>query len=279
MAEQQEIKQPKNKYFHIILNMADDDLDPYEYRLLGHYIRVGVTFEGTRTTARITKMSVGKVVSTRNTLEAKGFIRMEKPESQADTVRITVVDRMQENITRYCSPDEHSVQDMNTKRSPDEQKKNSSKKNQEENNAGYAAIPEQSPRILKEQTAKPYYDAIVVVFNLHGGRNANMEKMLQGVAIDKAHKPYNMPSPVLLDELQLWDVWRKRKYPHISILQSPEKVQSSILEYRAEIAKQSVATPTSSNGTNAAPDSASIALAMAQYSQQIRREEMNNGTK
>lgn len=129
MSENQAITQPKNKYFHMMLNMADDDLDVYEYRLLGHYIRVGETFEGTRTTAKKTKMSLGKVVSTRNALEQKGYIRMDKPETQADTVKVHIVDRMRENIERYCSPDEHPVQDMNTRRSPDERKKNTEKKN------------------------------------------------------------------------------------------------------------------------------------------------------
>lgn len=135
MAERQSIKQPDNKYFHIMLNMADDDLDVYEYRLLGHYIRVGETFEGTRTTAKKTKMSLGKVVSTRNALETKGYIRMEKPETQAETVKIFIIDRMAENVARFskeCSPDEHPVQDMNTRRSPGERKKNTDKKNHKE---------------------------------------------------------------------------------------------------------------------------------------------------
>ena len=51
---------PPGKYFTMLLNMADDDLDPFEYRLLGHYIRVcgagkdGSCFETTRTTAQKT---------------------------------------------------------------------------------------------------------------------------------------------------------------------------------------------------------------------------------
>ena len=30
---------PENRYFHQMLNMAEDELNPYEYRLLGHYLR------------------------------------------------------------------------------------------------------------------------------------------------------------------------------------------------------------------------------------------------
>lgn len=149
MAENQEIKQHENKYFHIILNMADDDLDVYEYRLLGHYIRVGLTYEGTRTTANKTKMSVGKVVSTRNKLEEKGYITMQKPETQADTVIVTIVDRMAENVARYSkerSSGEQGVHIVNTRRSSGERKKNNSKKNQEEHIADEPQVAQKADK-------------------------------------------------------------------------------------------------------------------------------------
>jgi DNA-binding MarR family transcriptional regulator len=132
--ETQAIQQPKNQYFHIMLNMADDELDPYEYRLLGHYIRVGVTFESVRTTAEKTKMSVGMVVKTRNRLEQKGYIRLEAPENANDTITVRVIDRMQENVSKYAerSPHEQPVHHMNAECSPHEPKKNTTKKNQEE---------------------------------------------------------------------------------------------------------------------------------------------------
>lgn len=28
-----------HRYFHQMLNMAEDELDPFEYRILGHYVR------------------------------------------------------------------------------------------------------------------------------------------------------------------------------------------------------------------------------------------------
>ena len=53
---------PFSKYFTMMLNMADDDLNPYEYRLLAHYVRIGGdVYETTKTTAMKTKMSSGKV--------------------------------------------------------------------------------------------------------------------------------------------------------------------------------------------------------------------------
>lgn len=108
-----------DEYFHILPNMYDDDLDPYEYRLIGHYKRVGVTYEGVRKTALKTQMSVGKVTSTRRSLEAKMLIRVEMltrkemkdrgfkiPERNPnDKVKITVTfvcDVMVQNIARYA---------------------------------------------------------------------------------------------------------------------------------------------------------------------------------
>jgi len=106
------------KYFTIMLNMADDDLDPYQYRLLAHFKRVcgkdGKCFQGTRRIAKVCQMSVGKVVSTRRELEQLGYIKIvERPDS---TLLITIVDRMRENIERYAkrSQDEQSVQVVNS---------------------------------------------------------------------------------------------------------------------------------------------------------------------
>jgi hypothetical protein len=110
------------KYFHVMLNMADDDLDPYQYRLLGHYKRVcgkkGACWESTRTTAKITRMSVGKVSKTRLELESLGYIHME--ERANDTLRITMIDRMADNVARYVerSPDEQGVHEVNTAFTP-----------------------------------------------------------------------------------------------------------------------------------------------------------------
>jgi hypothetical protein len=118
-AQQQISTPPDSKYFHRMLNMADDDLGPYEYRLLGHYIRVGDCWEGVRKTAKTTRMSVGKVVSTRNELEKSGYIHVEHREQ--DTCLVTVIDRMAENVARYAfttrtgrSPGEQGVHVVNT---------------------------------------------------------------------------------------------------------------------------------------------------------------------
>lgn len=99
---------PSNKYFHQMLNMADDDLNPYEYRLLGHYIRVcggsGKCWEAAKTTASICQMSKPKMLKTRKALEDRGYIRVETSGGgRKRTTRITIVDRMMDNIQRYTS--------------------------------------------------------------------------------------------------------------------------------------------------------------------------------
>lgn len=108
----------ENKYFSLMLHMADDDLNPYQYRLLGHYRRVcgdsGTCWESTDTTAEKCKMSAGKVVSTRRELAALGYIHIEE-RGNNETLLITVMDRMSENVARYSqhSPYEQGTHVMN----------------------------------------------------------------------------------------------------------------------------------------------------------------------
>ena len=67
--------------FHSIPHEDDDLLDPFQYRLMGHYRRVwsergGVCEETTRETAEVCRMSVGKVVQVRRQLAEMGRIRL-----------------------------------------------------------------------------------------------------------------------------------------------------------------------------------------------------------
>lgn len=92
------------KYFHIILNMADDDLDPFEYRLLGHYRRVcgddGYCNEAIETTAKRCRMSLAKARTTRKALRKQGYIRFDD-KTAGVTLNVTLVNRMEENVKRY----------------------------------------------------------------------------------------------------------------------------------------------------------------------------------
>jgi hypothetical protein len=120
------------KYFAPMLHMDDDDLDPYQYRLLGHYRRVcgandGACTESTRTTATNAKMSVGKVSAARKELAELGRINVTETKK---TLHITLNDCWLENITRYsaCSPHEQKEDDSC---SPGETKNNKSKEEQQ----------------------------------------------------------------------------------------------------------------------------------------------------
>jgi len=130
--ENQEIKHEstEKKYFHMMLNMADDDLDPYEYRLLGHYVRLTKCFESTRTTAEKCKMSIGKVAETRRTLQDKGYIKIDENKTP---LHITIIDRWFENVQRYQNPKPTECSPHEQQCSPHERHliKNSLKKKKE----------------------------------------------------------------------------------------------------------------------------------------------------
>lgn len=92
------------RYRTEIPNMADDELDPFQYRLYAHYKRVcgadgGECFEAVRTTAEKTRMSNEKVISTRQWLGDNGWIELEK--RAKGTFRITIIDCWHKNTVRY----------------------------------------------------------------------------------------------------------------------------------------------------------------------------------
>lgn len=91
------------KYRTELPNLYDDaGLDVYEYRLLGHYKRVGTCTESIKTTAEKCDMSEGKVSECRQSLYDKGFIEAVKvPVPNGFSYRINVVDKWMENFAMY----------------------------------------------------------------------------------------------------------------------------------------------------------------------------------
>lgn len=165
---------PFGKYFHVMLNMADDDLNPYQYRLLGHYRRVcgdnGACWESTRTTAKKCKMSTGKVSSTRKELETTGYIHLQYRDD--DTCFITLVDRMAENIQRYCSPHEQPVHHMNGSVHQVKQRiTNEEKPNKKDIAPGGA-----KSTAKKERARDLYVDAITQAFGYNPPTKAELKK-------------------------------------------------------------------------------------------------------
>ena len=81
--------------FHIVPNIADDELDLYEYRLYGHYVRVcgeqsAACSESTRATAAACGFSVGAVAQVRRRLAEKGYIRLHETAEAGGSKRVTV---------------------------------------------------------------------------------------------------------------------------------------------------------------------------------------------
>ena len=114
------------KYRIELPNLYDDaDLDPYEFRLLAHYKRVGTCWESTATTAAKCKMSVGKVSEARRSLQDKGFINIQDEPSDYGTIQITVKDVWAQNFEKYAqrSHSEHDRSPHERRRSPHETKK------------------------------------------------------------------------------------------------------------------------------------------------------------
>jgi len=98
---QQAISAPDlRKYRTELPNLIDDmKLDPYAFRLLVHYYRIGNCWESTRTTAKLCQMSVGKVSETRRILARKKLIHLE--DEGSGTLKIHVVDIWPQNFSHY----------------------------------------------------------------------------------------------------------------------------------------------------------------------------------
>lgn len=130
MSEEQVISDPSDlrKYRTELPNLYDDSgLNLFEYRLLGHYKRVGKCTESIETTAKKCGMSEGKVSETRMSLKENGWITLERVamdngENGRYRFVVRVVDRWIENFARYSglSPDEIAEQLKKASPSPRE---------------------------------------------------------------------------------------------------------------------------------------------------------------
>lgn len=198
----------EHKYFHKMLNMAEDDLDPFEYRLLAHYVRWSNLrkrkVEGYKKTAHLCKMSPSKLLQARQALIDKGYIKHTAP-TAAQANRgiggtVVIVDRWLENIERYSEPSlKMDKVDDKPGLNIDKKKERSTGKKEDsasQNDAGSAANETDPPRTDKPKSSKApdlWYDNILAVWNLHQGGNTDMRKFLEGKATKKGWKEYNPP--------------------------------------------------------------------------------------
>lgn len=212
------------KYYHTMLNMSDDDLDVYEYRLLGHYQRVcgsaghGSCWESTRTTATKTKISIGKVSAVRKSLQDKGYISITTEHDKADTLLIMIIDRWAENIMRYNkennierSPHEQGVHHMNIERSPHETKNNHIRKTNEEKESPLNPPDGESEAVKDSDISSTALNDMKQAVKQHlkqynPRQQENVAKILLGVAKGK-NVDFNISKPITPYMLDVFVTW------------------------------------------------------------------------
>jgi hypothetical protein len=97
------------EYFHILPNLADEELDPYQYRLFRHYVRVcgahnKPCYESVRTTAEKCKMSHAPVIETRRQLAELGYLKLHPLQIEHQKrVIITLLDYWPRNMAYFVS--------------------------------------------------------------------------------------------------------------------------------------------------------------------------------
>lgn len=112
MSDTQDIRDDGSlkKYRTELPNIYDDDVpDPYEFRVLAHYKRVGRCTESTTTTSKKCGMSRPQLIKTRDKLAADGWIALEKHDlgkGQFSYI-VTIKDKWPENFERYSHLSPH----------------------------------------------------------------------------------------------------------------------------------------------------------------------------
>lgn len=231
---------PARKYFTQMLNMAEDDLDPFQYRLLAHYIRWydGKPYpESIRQTASATKMSVNKVQSALDELSALGYLEVYRPTQQearnGATIKVKVIDRWMENINRYQrKPVSNSTQAVSEKTQGcikndtppvlnmiclEEQKKE-----EQEPITRKSAKGSKTPTIPAEQM-NPMKDALVEAF---GWSWKNMTKTESGIIQSTAKEL--CAAGFEADRVASFHAWCKAKFTTFT----PRVMATHLSEYR-----------------------------------------------
>lgn len=256
--ERYESESHPGKYWTMMLNMADDDLGPYEYRLLAYYVRwssKGPKTEGIRTTADKCQMSPQRVTEARDELVRTGYIRYIPP-TKVDKARgiggtVIVIDRMDENVARYHRVKEIAreengrvqnsihdrVQNSVQSEEPSTEEQTTSASNDDAEKSTDKPLPA-TPKPKGAKAPDPWYDNILAVWGLHAGGNGDMRKFLEGRAVKKGWKEYNPPPGyTLIDagEICSFARWyRSTKQggkQGLSMVAERGKLQSAIMEW------------------------------------------------
>lgn len=131
------------KYFAMIPHIADEDLDPYEYKLYGHYVRVcgannNPCIESERVTAEKCKMSRNKFRDARDSLAKKGYISYTPGEpdtlgQKGKAAEVVLNDMWLQNAQRFQTTSGSNIDrtGSNMNRSPADTGSNMNQKNKE----------------------------------------------------------------------------------------------------------------------------------------------------
>ncbi len=132
------------KYRTELPNLVDDmQLDPYSFRLLVHYYRVGNCWESVRTTAKRCCMSVGKVSQVRRELARRGLIEVK--ELAGGNLSIRVRDIWPENFAHFAKSRTSSKVKTKAKRKPISEQDGKQRQNLQQAAADFERISQLSP--------------------------------------------------------------------------------------------------------------------------------------
>lgn len=260
------------KYFHMMLNMADDDLNPYQYRLLGHYLRWaghgGEITQGIRETAKVTQMSVNKIRSTREELVRLGYLKVFTP-TKDEQIRgmatlIVVVDRWAENVARYAHPvsnmthppvsnmiqvsaqtcvkyDTPPVSNMTpmnnyTEELKEQERTLSATADGDPFKTFIEGLPiEDDPAPKPERPRDPIFDAIAETWKITaGGMIGQIKAMMLGKAKKGEWAACNFEPPATAEEITAFGRWYKAEADGLSLPTAPMKIQKWFYQYREQ---------------------------------------------
>lgn len=194
------------KYRTEIPNMADDELDPFQFRLYSHYKRVcggksGTCWETVRTTSEKTKMCTNKVLEVRQWLADNGWIALEQQPN--GRYHITIIDRWAENFARYAptsnvqpvsyseQPVSYSEQDLSHIQN---QRSNSFKKELEKKGDS-ASVPARQP-----QQPLPSAPVQETYFGLPNPRHRQSRSVVAENMVEACELGLSMPAFTALSE-------------------------------------------------------------------------------
>ena len=206
-------------------------LTPYEgwvyMAILKHANRqTGVAFPGMATLVKICCMSKMQIIRAIKSLEKKGIIEVERDSKPVEG------EKRERKANHYTvvslAGSNHQLPGVVTT-SDNNQSKETKVKEQEK------TLPNGNGNHSND-----WYDAIKQVWGYEAGRNGDTSNWLSGKKLKPQYKDYPIDPALTPDELVTWSKDWRGKHPDIDMVESPAKVQDSILKWR----KWKTSTPT-----------------------------------